>query len=172
MVTEAQNLANLGSASRLAAQALNLDLLPPSSWAQDERIAYVIGLANRILQYPAQFDADTLAGARSVLGQNFNRMALDDYINAGPDGSASVMKSLFDGAFEGLNFGFSSTASLGKGAFNLISRTGNVLTNTGSALDTATATAGNSWLVPVAVVAFLALLATDAVRSVRRAAQF
>jgi len=166
MVTTQQNLANLGSATQLVAIGMNLDQTPPSEWSQGDHVAFVRALANKILQYPAQFDAQTLNSATVILGQNFNGMMLDDFVNAAPDGQASVAKIFVDSFADGLLGGAQSVANVGTGAINLVNKVASVATNVGDAAANLAQAANNassstSWLLPIGLIALVAILALN-----------
>lgn len=169
MVTDAQNLANLGTATRLSLNALNLYSARSSDWSQAERIAFVQRLAQTILTYPAEFNAGTIYTANAVLGQNFGAMQFDEYYSTGPDGSPSLLKSFVDTGFDAaLDMG-ADVAVVGRGAVKLLASVGRVAENVGQAGEQASATAGGGWLLPAAVIAVVALLTLTAAKEVRRA---
>lgn len=73
MVTQAQNAANLRTASRNVAARLGVD---PAALTYNERIRYNKELAAEILRYPQSFTDATLSTARTVAGQEYS--ALED----------------------------------------------------------------------------------------------
>ncbi len=166
MVTPQQNLGNLGSATNVVAHEMGLDQAPPSEWSQGEHVAFIRALANKILQYPAQFDAQTLNSATVILGQNFNGMLLDDFVNSAPDGSASVAKIFIDSLGDGIFSVAQSPANLGAGAVALVNKVANIASNVGDAADRLAAAAADSskslsWLLPVGLIALVAILALN-----------
>ncbi len=166
MVTAQQNLGNLGSAANLAAIDLGLDLTPASQWSQDQRISFLRGLANKILSYPASFDAQTLNSANVILGQNFNGMHLDDFVNTSPDGSASVAKIFVDSLADGVLGGAQSVANIGTGALNIVNKVASGASNLGDAAANLAQAANNassstSWLLPIGLIALIGILALN-----------
>lgn len=160
----------LHSAARLAAQSLDLDFTPTADWDQETRIQYVRRLAGIILQYPQSFTPETLASASIITRQNFTAMQLDDYVNAAPDGAPSLAKAAIDAAFdEGMAPALANVQTLANGIFNVIGSVGRIGTNLGQTGERIAETSASGWLLPVAVVAVVALIAINASKEVRRA---
>lgn len=171
MVTAQQNLANLGTASRLVANQQNLDETPASDWSQDDRIYFIRSLANTIQQYPNDFDARTINNAHLILGQNFDGMALDDFINSAPDGQASLAKIFVDTIGDNFLSAVSAPANLGSAAVSLVNRVASTASNLGDAAERLSAAAASgastaNWVFPVALVGFVALLTMSAKKRV------
>lgn len=164
-IDPATNAANLGSASNLVAINLGLDGVPASSWSQDQRISFITGLSNTILQYPQSFSDASIASAQSVLGQNMNGMTLDDFVSSSPDGSATLQSAFVDTLADSVLSTGASIASIGTGAAALLNNLGSAVGN----ISTGVANASNlsSWLVPVAAVAFVALFVMNSEKKVR-----
>lgn len=158
MVTAEQNLANLGSAANLAAFELGLDLIPPGAWTQAARIEYIARLAQKIVTYSDQFSAASVAAARSTLGDNLSGMAIDTYVFQHPDGADTLAGVFVNTGIDTALAMTSQLANLGTGALALISKTGAVLANTGTAAENFTASASNSTFVFVGVLLIGALL--------------
>lgn len=163
MVTSQQNIANLGSAAQLVAINLGLDQIGPGEWSQTDRLAFIRALANAILQYSAQFDAQTLNSATVILGQNFNGMTLDDFVNAAPDGQASVAKIFFDSLGDNILGGGQAVGNIGTGAVNIVTKIASAASNVGDAAANLAQAANNassstSLLLPIGLIALVAIL--------------
>lgn len=166
MVTPQQNLGNLGSATRLVLMDLGLDGTPPSEWSHDNRLSFIRALANKILQYPAQFDAQTLNSASVVLGQNFDGMTLDDFVNTAPDGQASVAKIFVDSLGDNVFSIASSPAAIGGAAVGLVNKVASIASDLGDTAARLAAAANKgsesiSWLLPVGLIALIAIVALN-----------
>lgn len=162
MVTDAQNRANIGSASNLAAQSVGLDHSMAADWDVDEKIAYTRALADTILQYPANFTMATLDLAEKLRG-----FTIDEY----PDAS---MNPAFDSQDWQL-FGYhlennvvqagSSIADIGTGVLRAISSIGGTIGNAAEAAENTTSVA--RLVVPLAALVLLYWLVKDPEKSTR-----
>lgn len=166
-MTTAQNLAMLGSAAQLTAIDLNLDMIPAGDWDQDSRVAYVHALAQRILATPNSFLPSTVASASAILGSNLSGMSLGNYVTESPDGSAAIQKIFVDELGDHVLAAGGAFSDLGNGVLNVISRSGAILSNLGTAGENASKAAGYGWVMPAAVIAVLGLVVVQASRETR-----
>lgn len=156
MVSDQQNLLNLGSAANLAKINLNLDLITPSEWSDDDMVNYLAQLSALILANPNAFTADTLATANYVAGQNLNSLITD------PSGEMPLLKYELENNAMAAG---SDLAKLGQGTLHLIGSIGGTAANLGSAAEGASAAA--DWIIPIAAVAIVYLLIREPERGVK-----
>lgn len=168
MVSAADNQAGLNLAANVAADSVGLGGVPVASWSQDDRIAYLSFLANEILSQPDAFTPETVASAQHIAG-NASGLQLENFWTYSPDGAPSLAKTFVDTLGDKVLGGGQSLANLGAGTLNLVSRAGNIASNVGTGLDTATQTAASTWVVPLAVIAFFGLFVINAERQVEKA---
>ncbi len=164
---------NLDNAATFAAIAAGVDGVPPTLWTQDMRLEYIQTLAQAIVSSPEMFSDQTLHSAQIVLGQNFDGLALDDFINSGPDGSASLAKIFLDELGNqaiGPDSAVNAIAHIGTAAINVVNKLASAASNTGDAAEKLSKAAANSssWLGPVALVGVVVLLVFAAEKKVAR----
>ncbi len=143
MVTDAQNKANLGSATQLAKQSLvsdewgqTLDLVAVSDWSSTDRVAFIQSLAAIILQYPERFSAETLSYAQKIHGTNLGGLI------EGNDGSPSLA-SIFGNQLVDTSLGMGADiAVVGTSAINVLRNVAQTADNLSRGIQNVTATAG------------------------------
>lgn len=171
-VSAADNQAALNVTADYTADFLGLGGVAVSDYTQDERIAYLKMFAQMILQQPDAYSDVSISVAKQILGQNQQGMSLDDFINAGPDGSASIAKVFIDSIWDtGLGMG-QAAASVGNGVVKLVNNAGATLGNASAAVAKAAETAAAGWVIPLAVFSIIAILAINSAKEVRRAVSF
>lgn len=176
MVDSGTNLQNLHDAANMSAIALGL-AGPVSGWSQDEKLAYLGVFANTIVTNPGLFTDQSVRSAQIVLGQNFDGMTLDDFINAYPGQNGASLAKVFVDEFGERVLGTGAAVSrVGDAAINVVSKLASAASNTGDAADRLTraaaqaaGTPGFSGLLTVAAVGIVALLVFSATRKAERA---
>lgn len=104
MITVEQNRANLRSAERIVAIALNIDN-QGGTWrtalSYEQRVAYDKALADYIVAHPAAFMDQTVQTAKLVASQNLTPLAdtgfdLDLFVSATVDNAVQIGDSVAD----------------------------------------------------------------------------
>lgn len=163
MVTDAQNKANLGSATQLAKQSIvsdewenTLDLVSNSDWSSTDRVAFIQALASIILQYPERFSTETLTYAQKIHGTNLGGLI------EGNDGAASL-SSIFGNQLVDTTLGMGADlAVVGTSTINVLRNVAQSVDNISVGVNKVTSTASSSSLAFIAmagVILFVALFA-------------
>lgn len=79
MLTAAQLAANRKSAVNVVRNRLGLDVIAPSAWTFEQRVAYEKALAEFIAAHPAAFDAQDMATARDVSQKDYGALSSPDF---------------------------------------------------------------------------------------------
>lgn len=159
MITDQQNLQNLGSASNLARYHLNLDLTPVADWTDVEMVAYLEEFKNIILAHPGSFNEQSLATAAYIDRKNLQDLLSPDWFSSEYQDLRTLKYELQNNVMDAGD----DLARLGSGALNLLGSIGGAATNVGTSAENATGAA--SLLIPVIGLAILYIIINDPARA-------
>lgn len=161
MVADPQIQANLGSVAQLTQIQLDLDQTSPADWTYTQRTSYLHALAQNILAYSDQFDAQTLGYAQVVASKDFGQLSADD-LWLDPEYGAQFDSYFADNAMALGN----DMVSVGVGAGQLLESAGHALGSIGTAVENTSNTL--TWALPVAAVLILVMLAQSTTTKVSK----
>ncbi len=164
MITDEQNRGNLGSAARLTANSLGLDLTNAAGWSYDARAQYVHQLAVTISEYPSEFQPTTLQMAGQIA--QYDLPALVDVPTSAPSDDA-FWAQFWDEFGNNVLAAGGDVAALGTGTLALIHGTGNALGGIGSGIQGVGDI--SSWLLPLGAIAIVVMFAQSSAKKVSRA---
>lgn len=159
MISDIQNLQNLGSASRLAMYHLGLDLTPVAEWSDVDMVSYLEEFKNIILAHPESFNEQSMITAHYVDAKNMQDLLEPDWLNGEYQALRTMKYELQNSVFDAGD----DLASLGRGALNLLGSVGRAGTNVGESAEKATGAA--SLLIPVIALAVLYIIVNDPARA-------
>jgi hypothetical protein len=160
-MTTAQKM-NIDSASQIASINLGLDAIAPQDWSQDERNSFIAALSQIIVSNPARFAPESVSTASAILASDPTaNLAYTDVFWSSVIAGANVAVDTELSAGEKI-------ASIGNGVLSLANSAGQTVANIGNAAQQITSSASNTWIIPLAVASFVALLVLAAERRVTK----
>lgn len=161
MVTDQQNLLNLGSAANLAKINLNLDLVPESDWSDDDMLGYLAQLRDIILAHPDSFNAASQASAQYMASFDLNVLRQSNYLSDQTQDLHTLQYELQNNLMSAGN----DLAKLGQGTLTLINHIGGTAANVGAAAEQSASSA--NWILPVMAIALLYVIITEPSRGIQ-----
>ncbi len=160
MVTDQQNLQNLGSASRLAMYHVNLDLTPVAEWSDVDMVNYLDEFKNIILAHPESFSAQSTATAHYIDQKNMQDLIAPDWVSDNGDDLRTLQYQMQNNIYAAGD----DLAKLGQGALNLLGSVGGAATNIGQIAEHSSGAA--ALLIPIIGLAVLYIIVNDPARGV------